>query len=196
MASDSHYRGTSAYGGIHITVKGTKNGQTSAEVVYRLPNNIDRQYTVNFKTAGDRDSGIENIMDEQGTIVFEGQYVKDSMFLLDKDGNPMIPDDFVNIRINGETPFTSEYTVSLKNVADMASFANDTIRGKYEFLIIALVIFVFTAIDIKFPLFFFTMRNFLEVRDPEPSDFYLAMQRASWYISPVIILILMIVAIA
>ncbi|MFA9377156.1 MAG: hypothetical protein ACERKZ_10450 [Lachnotalea sp.] len=51
------------------------------------------------------------------------------------------------------------------------------------------------VIDIKFPLFFFQTRHLLEVSNPEPSDFYMFMQRISWVVYPVIGTVLMIMAI-
>lgn len=195
LASDSHYIGKSAHGSIHITVKGLKNKHGSAEVIYRLPNNINKRYTVNFKNAGNWDMGIENIKDEAGNIVFEGEYRKDSNFLYDKDGKPMIS-DAVRIRANGEkVSYNANYRVSLKSVADFASFAKDTVHGKFELLFLAIVLFTITIIDIKFPLFFFSLRHALHVKDPEPSDFYIEMQRATWIVLPIIGVLLMIAAI-
>ncbi len=194
VSSDTHYVGKSASRGIHITVKGRKNKHNSAEVFYRLPNNINKQYTVNFKDAGNWNLGIENIKDEAGNIVFEGEYRKDSSFLFDKDGKPMIS-DAVRISVNGKTFYNENYKISLKNVADFSVFAKDTIRGKFEFLFLAIILFVLTAIDIKFPLLFFTLKHMWEVRDPEPSDFYLEVQRATWIVFPIVGVVLMIVAI-
>lgn len=194
VSSDSHYIGKSIYGDIHITVKGLKNKHSNVDVIYRLPNNINRQYTVSFKDAGNWELGIENIKDEDDKIVFEGEYRKDSFFLFDKNGQPLM-EDIIRIRINGDTPYNGSYKVPLKSVADFASFANDTIRGKYKFLVPAIFLFVLTLIDIKFPLFFFTLKHLLDVKDPEPSDFYIMMQRISWYVYPIIGVILMIVAI-
>ena len=194
--SDNHYIGRSQYGGIHITVKGLRNVTGSVDVIYRLPNNINRKYTVNFKDAGNWDLGIRNIKDRDGNIIFEGEYRKDSLFLLDKTGCPLIDEDnIIRVLVNGESPYNADYKVSLKNVADFANFADDTIRGRYEFLLLAMLLFVLTWIDIKFPLFFFSLKHFLDVRDPEPSDFYIYMQKISWYVLPVIGIVLMIVAI-
>lgn len=195
--SDSHYIGESLYGTIHITVKGVKNKDRYADVIYSLPNGIHMQYTVTFKDASNWDLGIVNIKDEKGNIIFEGfegEYDKDSPFLYDKSGKPLI-EDVIRVVIDGENPYDEDYTVPLKNVADMATFSNDTIRGRYDYLILAIFIFIFTAVDIKFPLFFFKLKHFLDVKDPEPSDFYVFMQRISWYVLPVIGIILMITAI-
>lgn len=195
VSNNTYYTGKSMDGSIRITVEGLVNKNGSADVIYNLPNNINQKYTVNFKIPSNWEFGIENIKDEEGNIVFEGIYRKDSRLLLDKHGRPILGDYQVRILRDGESPFKADYKVSLKNVADFATFSNETIRGKYGFLGVAIFLFALTLIDIKYPLFFFYLRNFLEVKDPEPSDFYLTMQRISWYVYPIIGMILLIVAI-
>lgn len=191
--SESHYIGKSIYGDISIIVKGLKNKQNSAKVIYRLPNDINMQYTVSFENTSNRNLSIVSVKDEKGNIIFEGKYNKDSPFLIDNNGEPLM--DYGQIIVSGENPYNEDYTIPIKNVVDMATFSNDTIRGRYDYLILAAILFIFTAIDIKFPLFFFNLRHFLSVRDPEPSDFYIAMQRIGWYVYPAIGIVLMIAAI-
>lgn len=196
VSSETNYIGKDNYGSIQITVKGLPNMNKSTDVIFNLPNNIRRQYTVNFKSEDNLDEGIENIKDKNGNIIFSGgKYRKDFHLLFDENGEPVMA-DIVQVKVSGQNPYTDNYKVSLSSVTGFATFENDTIRGKYKYLVAALLIFVFTLIDIKFPLFFFTLRNILDVKDPEPSDFYTEMQRISWYISPVIAIILMIVAIS
>ena len=193
VSSDTYYKGKNRFGRIQITVKGQLNKNNSADVLYSFPNNINKQYTVTFKAAKDWTLGIENIKDEDGKIIFEGEYQKGSYFLFDKNGEPFM-DDTINVFIEGQNPYTEEYRVPLKNVADFALFGVESIRGKYEFLIMAILIFLYTALDIKYPLFLFNLKNGLSVKDPEPSDLYLTMQKFSWYASPVIGIFLMIAA--
>jgi hypothetical protein len=160
-----------------------------------LPNNINRQYTVNFKNTSDWETDIENIEDKDGNIIFHGgKFRKDVPFLFDANGQPIIQ---VNnpVEIYGENPYNADYNVHLYSVVSFATFAKDTTRGEYSILAVAILIFVLTLIDIKYPLFFFKLRNSLDVKNPEPSDFYITMQRISWYLLPIIVIVLMIVAI-
>lgn len=191
--SDNHYIGKSIYGDISITVKGLKNEQSSAKVIYRLPNDINMQYTVTFENTSNRNLSIVSVKDEKGHIIFEGKYNKDSPFLIDNNGEPLM--DYGQVIVNGENPYNEDYIIPIKNVVDMATFSKETIRGRYDYLVLAIIIFIFTAIDIKFPLFFFNLRHFLNIRDPEPSDFYIAIQRIGWYVYPIIGIVLMIAAI-
>ena len=87
--NENHYVGKSKYGFIDITVKKQNNIQDSADVIYRLPNNINKKYIVSFKDAGDMEQEFKNIKikDENGNIIFEGRYKKDDDFLIDKNGS-------------------------------------------------------------------------------------------------------------
>jgi len=77
----------------------------------------------------------------------------------------------------------------------MATKKDVEFRGQIPFLLMALIILLITWVDIKFPLFLFTLRHFMSVEDPEPSEFYLMMQKLSWYVLPIIALGLMVMAI-
>jgi len=156
--SDIHYIGKSAYGDIYITVKDLKNEQSSAEVIYRLPNEIAMQYTVIFENTSNWESGIVSVKDEKGNIIFEGEYNKDIPFLFDRNGEPLI--DSGRAIISGENPYDEDYRVPIKSVVDMATFSKDTIRGRYDYLVLAIILFIYTAIDIKFPLFFLILGIF------------------------------------
>jgi len=192
VSSESQYSGRHRFGDIHITVKGSKNKDSRAEVTFRLPNNINRYYIVEFENPGDWDSSMIKIKNRSGSIIVEGKYRKDYSFLFNKSGEPVFDSQ---LRIAGENPFDASYRVPLSHVAALATFSTETIRGRFGFLFIAVVMIVITAIDIKYPLFFFHLRHWLTVRDPEPSEFYLFMQRLSWFITPVIAIILMILAV-
>ncbi|SKC79272.1 hypothetical protein [Maledivibacter halophilus] len=193
ISSDNHYRDEDIYGDIHITVK--QNNDESVQVLYRLPNNINEEYTVNFKEASNGESEVDSIEDEEGEIIFEGKYIKGSSILLDKNGEPIL-DGIFRISFPGQNPYENNYKISLLNIVKFATFEKDRIRGKVELLIFAVFILIIWLIDIKFPLFFFKLRNFLEVKDPEPSEFYIMIQRISWFVYPAIALVLLIVAIS
>lgn len=188
--NECYYRGANEYGNITVNVKGQVNKDASARVSYAYPYSINRQYTVNFKDANNWDLGIENIQDSSGDIIFEGQYIKNDNYLYDKTGKPLLEDN-LRVIIGNKFPH-KDYQLSLKNVADFATGSNDEIRGKYPSLIFAMLLFFYMLIDIKDPLFFFQLQYSWNVNNPEPSDFYVLMQKISWCINPIFILYLMI----
>ena len=63
--------------------------------------------------------------------------------------------------------------------------------GTPELMLIALMMLIFWLIDVWFPNFFFTMRYSMSVNNPEPSDYYLAVQQAEWVIIPILVVIFM-----
>ena len=44
-------------------------------------------------------------------------------------------------------------------------------------------------LDVAFPTALFYLQHCCDVRDPEPSDFYLAMQKVSWAVYPFLLLL-------
>lgn len=194
-STEFNYAGISGYGDISITVKDNKeNG--SIEVIYSLPNNIYEEYTVEFSNSttlyGDKDV----IIKKDALAVYDGVYTPKSSYLINHNGDAYF-DNYTSPQIihNGNGPFNSDYEIPLKNVADLAYFANDTILGKFELLIFAVFLFAITLFDWRFPLFFFTLKHLLDVRNPEPSDIYLYIQKLTWILYPVIGVCLMIFAI-
>lgn len=165
------------------------------DIICKLPNSINSQYTVNLKSENVLYAYIENIIDENGKIIFSGgRYQKDSHLLLGDKEESIFEDNF-QVRTSEKNPYNDDYKVPLNSAAGFATYSKDTIRGEYKYLIIAIILCLFTLIDIKFPLLFFTLRHMWEVNDPEPSDFYIAVQGVSWYVVPGIALILMIISI-
>lgn len=189
------YIGENHYGDFLIKVKG--RDKDMVDVTFKLPNNINRQYTVKYKESTEKliiDYDI--VIEENDKVVFEGGYSKNDMLLKDKNGEPYFgTDEAFQVRASGVNPFQSNYRIPLKTVADLVLDGNESIRGKVQFLLIAFLLLVITLIDMIFPMFFFALEHFLSVRDPEPSGFYLFTQKLFWIVSPCIVVGLLIYSI-
>jgi len=194
VGAERHYIGKSRQGGIHITVKGLEDTHESMEVIYRLPGNVNRQYTVMLNHENKWFPSIEKIIDKDGNIIFEGEYRKGQHYLVDKYGKPLFSFDNIVLSDVG-IAYDESYKVPLKNIAEFAFSEKDTIRGEFRYLLYALFLFLVTWIDYKYPLFFFKLKYWIDVEDPKPSEFYLMMQRISYVVVPMIGIILMIAAI-
>lgn len=75
---------------------------------------------------------------------------------------------------------------------DVMRFADDpelTARGSWLYYFLILFFSLIVALDAAFPLALFYWRHMCDVRDPEPSDFYLTMQRIGWVVYPILIFI-------
>ena len=67
-------------------------------------------------------------------------------------------------------------------------------RGSWMLYFTMLLFSGLLALDAAYPLALFRCQHMCDVKDPEPSDFYLGMQRAGWCVYPFLILIGYIIA--
>lgn len=186
---ESHYIGTSPEGTIEIIVDESEKEKGCINVIYKLPNNITRKYSVHFKKDSDNNI-IQTIKNDDGDNVFEGNYRTGGTFLYDKTGKPLLKDIKINISIGSndyKEKYTEDYRISLINVTRFAYKEKETIRGNSGYLMIAVMLSIFIIIDIKNPLLFFELKYFLSVENPEPSELYITLQRIGWIVYPIII---------
>lgn len=198
ISNEKHYVGKSNQGAVNINVIGraVDTEKSKAEVIYNLPNNINKRYTVYFNYIDQWVLGTVEIKDEKDSTLFEGRYQKASLVLYDKNYEPVM-DGYIRILNNGEKEeiYNNDYEIPLKNIVEFSLHEKDEIRGSLGMLLYAAVLIIITVIDIKDPLFFFKLSHFLEVKDPEPSDFYITMQKIGWVVYPIIALVLLVIAI-
>lgn len=195
---ETHYLGKNKYGDIHIIVKGKLNefDESKTEVIYNLPNNNNQSFTVFYNHKEKWHLGFMEIKDDKENTLFEGRYYKGSLFLNDKNNEPLMDEYIQSLTGNAEkVTYDSDYKVSFKNIAEFALLEKDTLRGNADMMLAGIIILSIFIIDIKSPLFFFTLSHFLYVKDPEPSELYIVMQRISWVIYPIIALTMLILAI-
>jgi hypothetical protein len=185
-SSEIDYTGKSEFGTLEVTVQGHRNKDSTSIVTYHLPNQIYRQFTVQLVDGSDWSRGITSISDSYGKSVDIIRYTSEEPFLYDVNGEPMIDINGMTY-FSGENPYENSYKVNLKNVADTATYSRELIRGNYVYLIFAVILIGFTLIDIRFPLFFFHMRYALSVDNPEPTDWYLFLQKVAWHVYPAVI---------
>ena len=197
VSDETHFIGKNKYGNIDITVKGKgiENEKGSAEVIFMMPNNINKQYKVYFNYY-QWDVGAIEIKDENENILFEGKYRKNDFWLYDNNGEPVLEENIGFFTDTGkEITYDTDYELPLKKVAEFSMLENEAIRGDFEIMFFAVILLLITFIDIKSPLFFFTLSHYLHVKDPEPTEYYIAMQRISWVLFPIIGIVMLIVAI-
>lgn len=174
---------------IHIIVDKIDSNNTI--VTYNLAENLKKEFYVNYFLKDVGKYNIKGLKNELGNTVFEGEYQIGDLLLFDERGEPII--DAISMGL-GQFSYDT-YEVTPLSTLNFAFSANDRIRGEVGPLMMAILLFILTFIDIKYPLFFFTLNHFLDVKDPEPTDFYLSMQRVGWVVLPLIGVLLMILAI-
>lgn len=130
---------------------------------------------------------------EKGKEIFKGFYSNRTMFLYDDNEEPYTKNIIrVSVVVDGEYDW-SGFNFSLKTVTDIVYGLPHTHKGNWMFFALITFFIVSTLIDIAFPLLFFKLKYMFDVRDPEPSDWYLAIQRFSWIAFPIVYVILYII---
>ena len=124
---------------------------------------------------------------KNGRILFEGGYDPDAPFgsFCDTNGEPDLV-GYARGYVTGH--FWDNYELFPTQVVRFANGPSTTCRG--DWLIYALGVFLsaITAVCAAFPEHLFYWNHFLSVRDPEPTDFYMACQRVSWVIATAVVL--------
>ena len=122
-------------------------------------------------------------------LLFEGGYTAEhEMGWCDLEGNW---DPFSGLeatfRTSGENYWDS-YKTSAGTILAFARGPELTSRGSWM-LYFTMLLSGLLALDAAYPLALFRCQHMCDVKDPEPSDFYLEMQRAGWCIYPILLLI-------
>ena len=91
-------------------------------------------------------------------------------------------------RTSGENDWDS-YKTSAGTILAFARGPERTARGSWMLYFTMLLFSGLLALDAAYPLALFRWQHMCDVKDPEPSDFYLGMQRAGWCIYPILLLI-------
>lgn len=119
---------------------------------------------------------IRIFLDDQ--VIFSGGCDKDSGTLYREDGTWES-----GLEIRPFTSYSSYWDSFAPDAHDILLFAlePDTVhRGSWAIWGVTLFISLLAAVDIAFPLAFFYLRYSFSVNNPEPSDFYLSMQKVGW----------------
>lgn len=194
LLNETHYTGKDKQGDIKITVLGKADydKESEAKVTFSLPNNVVKSYRVYLNRIDKWAQGSVKIEDEKNNTIFEGRYIKGSLLLYDKDSNPVFD---IRLLTDTEEIYSDEYEVPKKTIVSLSLNEDEEIRGNVHLLVLALILIAITAVDMKYPLFFFELRHGFEVESPQPSDFYLTMQKVEWVAYPVIAVIILIISI-
>ena len=134
---------------------------------------------------------VEHIrITRNGQLLFEGGYTAEhDMGWYDLEGNwaPFSGLE-ATFRTSGENYWDS-YKTSAGTILAFARGPERTARGSWMLYFTMLLFSGLLALDAAYPLALFRCQHMCDVKDPEPSDFYLGMQRAGWCIYPILLLI-------
>lgn len=161
-----------------------------SQVEYVVEDRIHDVYTVEYP--------LEPIQTEYGSvfgirilkndkILFEGGYDPDQphMQWYNKDGE-WDPGIYVTFSTSGGLSAPEELTRG--NVMYFLEGPELVHRGSIRLYLLMVLLTLLLMLDVAFPLALFKLQHMLDVRDPEPTDFYLGMQRVGWVIYPFLLL--------
>ena len=147
------------------------------EVFYPTqPIETERGYTVN---------GIR--ITKNGEVLFEGGYALEENYGWYRSNGAHDMDGFVIVRPGTSDPWNG-FEVDRSTALRFALGPELESRGSWGMYVFMLVCTVFAALDAAFPMTMFYLQHCCDVRDPEPSDFYLACQKAGWVVFPLLLL--------
>lgn len=176
-----YFEGFTQYDRFEIAVEKVKAGE--CQVIFRV-NNEEKQYHLTVKEAGSEGKPVTIYEDEM--LYFEGFLEKsvfdDSYYLKDKNGEPDVS-WFITIQTSVGTPDS----LSPRQLVNLY-LGGEVSRGSCghpEGIVMAVILFGIWLIDIHFPRFFFTLNYRASVRDPEPTDWYVFMQKLGWVLLPI-----------
>lgn len=178
---------------VEITVRAAGSGNLT-EVDFRIGNRIQDDCTLETglpPIQADQLGPVEHIrITRNGQLLFEGGYTAEhDMGWYDLEGNwaPFSGLE-TTFRTSGENDWDS-YKTSAGTILAFARGPERTARGSWMLYFTMLLFSGLLALDAAYPLALFRWQHMCDVKDPEPSDFYLGMQRAGWCIYPILLLI-------
>ena len=159
----------------------------------------DEQRTAVEVQVGDRvrdECVVEHIrITRNGQLLFEGGYTAEhDMGWYDLEGNWDPFTMSVSYSSTAGDDYWEHYETDRGTILSFARGPQLVSRGSWELYFAMLLLSALLALDAAFPLVIFHWQHMCDVKDPEPSDFYLGMQRAGWCVYPFLILIGYIIA--
>lgn len=165
-----------------VVLKTMTMNQTDKLIEVSLNEKV-REYVIETSS----DEQLIRLFDENNALIFWGN--------LDREKGTLSPagqdavhyytyEPVLNDQFNLENPDPMLLVILANNL-------NERYRGNLSMLIFAVLILASLIIDVIFPDFFFRMKNLKFKGEIEVPELYKKMQRISWILSPVILLIIL-----
>lgn len=178
------YEGKTKYGQTEISL--TTMMETDKLIELSLDGQ-SREYVMESSTDGQK----IRLFDENNAMIFTGT--------LNREDGVITTSENEIISYYGYKPLSNhEYSEMNPDpilVVIMANRLNESYRGNLSMLIFTGIILLSLIIDIIFPKFFFRLKNLNFKDDIELPAMYVKMQKYSWMLSPVVIIIFLFMAI-
>jgi len=177
--------------GVPTRITVAKVSETVTEVTYQAEGGTPDVYAMEYPLEPVQAEGRGTVPGirilRNGSVLFQGGYAPEEEFLRWFDVNGEWDADITFS--GGYDGYARKLELSKSNVAYFAEGPELTSRGSWGLYLLMVLLTGLVALDVLFPKALFYMRHVCDVRDPEPSDFYLSMQKVSWVGYPILLLI-------
>lgn len=174
---------------VDITV--TRDSETRTAVEFLIEGVLDDVCVVEYPLApirterGTTADGIR--ITKNGKLLFEGGYSPEDTYGWYRPDGAHDMDGFITVRPGTQDPWNG-FEVDRSAALRFALGPELESRGSWALYFLMLFCTFFVALDAAFPMTVFYLQHCCDVRDPEPSDFYLACQKAGWVVLPLLLL--------
>ena len=177
---------------VEITVNRAA-GENLTEVVVQIGDRIRDVCTLEIglpPIQAEQLGPVEHIrITKNGRLLFEGGYDPDHDYgWYDLDGS-WDPFSVSVSRAYSPDDYWDHYETDAGTIRRFAQGPERVSRGSWGLYFAMLLFSALLALDAAYPLVLFRWQHMCDVKDPEPSDFYLGMQRAGWCVYPFLLLI-------
>lgn len=177
--------------GTQVDITVTRESETRATVEFLIEGVLDDVCVVDYPLAPIRTEDgytVDGVrITKNGKLLFEGGYSAEEIYgWYDLDGT-LDMEGFITVRGGTEDPWR-DFEVDRHHALRFALGPELESRGSWGLYFLLLFCTLLVALDAAFPMTVFYFQHCCDVRDPEPSDFYLACQKAGWGILPLLLL--------
>lgn len=124
---------------------------------------------------------------KNGALLFEGGYSPEDTYGWYSPDGTRDASGAITVRPGTSDPWNG-FEVDRDTAMRFALGSELEARGSWGMYFLMLVFTILVALDAAFPMTVFYLQHCCDVRDPEPSDFYLACQKAGWAVLPLLLL--------
>lgn len=177
--------------GTQVDITVTRDSETRTTVEFLIQGVLDDVFVVDYPLApvrteyGHAADGVR--ITKNGKPLFEGGYNPEDTYGWYTPDGAQDMDGFITVRAGTQDPWNG-FEVDKNAALRFALGPELESRGSWGFYFLMLFCTLLVALDAAFPMTVFYLQHCCDVRDPEPSDFYLACQKAGWVVLPLLLL--------
>lgn len=178
--------------GTQVDITVTRESDTRTTVGFHIEGVLADVCVVDYPLApirteyGHTADGIR--VTKNGKLLFEGGCNPEDTYGWYTSDGAQDMDGFITVRAGSNSDPWNEFEVDKNAALRFAQGPELESRGSWGLYFLMLLCTLLVALDAAFPMSVFYLQHCCDVRDPEPSDFYLACQKAGWVVLPLLLL--------